>query len=263
MGTSLAGTLGAEPGRARRSAGALAAFVLAAAVLSALFAGLGIWQIVRRSAKLDLIARVETRVHAAPVPPPARSAWPSVTASTEEYRHVGFAGVFLHDRETFVQAVTEFGPGFWLMTPLREGDGQLVLVNRGFVPADCHAVVPGPRPDPAGCRLDRPHGAVTVTGLLRLAEPGGAFLRSNDARVDRWYSRDVQAIASARGLADAAPYFVDAGPSAPGAWPLGGLTVIRFANNHLVYAATWFALALLAAGGGAWLVRDERRRREG
>jgi surfeit locus 1 family protein len=30
---------------------------------------------------------------------------------------------------------------------------------------------------------------------------------------------------------------------------VGGLTVISFANNHLQYALTWFALAGLAAFG--------------
>ncbi len=38
-----------------------------------------------------------------------------------------------------------------------------------------------------------------MTGLLRLSEPKGAFLRSNDPKDDRWYSRDVAAIAAARG----------------------------------------------------------------
>ncbi len=42
------------------------------------------------------------------------------------------------------------------------------------------------------------------------------------------------------------PYFIDADASPnPGGWPLGGLTVIVFPNNHLVYALTWFGLAIL------------------
>jgi surfeit locus 1 family protein len=37
--------------------------------------------------------------------------------------------------------------------------------------------------------------------------------------------------------------------------------VIAFHNNHLVYAITWYTLALMVAGG-AWLaVREERRAR--
>ena len=92
-----------------------------------------------------------------------------------------------------------------------------------------------------------------MTGLVRLSEPGGGFLRSNDPANDRWYSRDVAAIGSARGWTDVAPYFVDAdaspaGQAVPGQ-PVGGLTVVTFRNEHLVYALTWLALAVMTGAG--------------
>jgi surfeit locus 1 family protein len=87
---------------------------------------------------------------------------------------------------------------------------------------------------------------VEVTGLLRLTEPKGAFLRSNDPAANRWYSRDVAAIAASQGIATVAPYFIDADRAGDG-WPRGGMTTVRFPNNHLVYALTWFALAGLVA----------------
>ena len=87
-----------------------------------------------------------------------------------------------------------------------------------------------------------------------MSEPGGGFLRSNDPTASNWYSRDVVAIAAARGLTDAPHYFIDADAAPnPGGWPKGGLTVLRFSDNHLVYALTWFALALLSLAG-IWLV---------
>ena len=110
---------------------------------------------------------------------------------------------------------------------------------------------------------------VTITGLLRPSEPGGAFLRDNAPEKDRWYSRDVAAIAKARGLDRVAPYFVDAEapPLAEGGGagqPVSGLTVIQFRNNHLVYALTWFMLALMVAGGAGYAAREEfRPRRSG
>src|SRR5256885_16544563 len=57
----------------------------------ALFLGfifLGSWQVQRRAWKLDLIERVDQRVHAAPaaLPPPAE--WPQITAADHEYRAV-------------------------------------------------------------------------------------------------------------------------------------------------------------------------------
>ena len=43
--------------------------------------------------------------------------------------------------------------------------------------------------------------------------------------------------------------------------PIGGLTVIAFSNNHLVYAVTWFTLASMVAAAGLFVVRDAWRRR--
>jgi surfeit locus 1 family protein len=217
------------------------------------FVGLGTWQLKRRVWKLDLIARVEQRVHAPPVAPPGPAQWPQVTAAEDEYLHVRLVGTFVDQSQTLVQAVTELGAGYWVVTPLRTADGSLVLINRGFVPLDARDRVQ------AG-------GAASITGLLRMTEPGGAFLRHNAPAEGRWYSRDVQAIARARGLTDVAPYFVDAdagsnGRSDTGARvaPVGGLTVIHFHNSHLVYAITWYTLALMVAGA-VWVgVRSETR----
>ncbi|WP_128923113.1 SURF1 family protein [Bradyrhizobium guangxiense] len=207
-----------------------------------LLIALGVWQIERRAWKLALIDRVEQRVHAAAQPIPVPASWPAISAANDEYRHVSLKGRFLHDRETLVQAVTEEGPGYWVLTPLARGDGTLVLINRGFVPSE--------RRDASTRQSGNPDGEVEVTGLLRITEPKGGFLRSNVPQHNRWYSRDVAAIAAARGLHDIAPFFVDAdaGSQIAGG-PIAGLTVIRFPNNHLIYALTWFALALMLAGG--------------
>ena len=219
----------------------------------ALFTSLGVWQVERLYWKLDLIQRVEERAQAAPVPAPGPEDWPAVTAASQEYRRVEVTGRFLNDRETLVQAVTERGGGFWVLTPLRTDRGFTVLVNRGFVPADRRA------PD------SRSDGLIasdtTVTGLLRVTEPGGGFLRSNDPAGDRWYSRDVAAIAAARGVTEAAPYFIDAEASPAGGYPVGGLTVLKFRNNHLVYALTWFALDLMLIAAAAYVARSEWKRR--
>jgi surfeit locus 1 family protein len=221
-----------------------------------LLSGLGVWQIHRRAWKLDLIARVDRRVHAPPVAVPGPAQWPAITAARDEYRRVAVTGRFLNDRETLVRAVTQLGGGFWVITPLRATAGFTVLVNRGFVPPE--------RSDPATRPAGQTGGPVTVTGLLRLTEPRGAFLHRNLPGQNRWYSRDVAAIAAARHLADVAPYFIDADASPnPGGFPVGGLTVISFPNNHLQYALTWFTLALMLVGAMVYVARDEWRLRRG
>lgn len=168
----------------------------------------------------------------------------------EEYRRVRATGIFDHARETFVQALTERGAGFWVLTPLRTSTGT-VLVNRGFVPPDNRA--------PATRAAGQSEEPVTVTGLLRVSEPKGGFLRVNDPAQGRWYSRDVEAIARARGLGPVAPFFVDAEGVAPGGYPVGGLTMVRFPNSHLIYALTWFGLAAMSLAGTALLLRRPGR----
>lgn len=241
-----------EPARGARSPLTLAVLGLLAAAGIAALTALGIWQLERRVWKLDLIDSVERRIHAAPVAAPGPEAWPAINATADAYRRVRVSGDFLNDREVLVQAVTEFGGGFWVLTPLRTDAGFTVLVNRGFVPSE--------RRDPATRAAGQITGKTTVTGLLRMTEPKGAFLRANRPAINHWYSRDVTAIAAARGLGDVAPYFIDADAgSAPQGLPRGGLTVIAFPNNHLVYALTWFALALMLAGAAALVARDEWR----
>ena len=225
-----------SPSRAGRRSGLAAANLAAAVVFVVLFA-LGVWQVQRRAWKLDLIHRVETRVHAPPAMPPEKARWPHIDAAHDEYRHVRVNGAFLPVRPALVQAVTDLGGGYWVIAPLRMADGSVVLVNRGFVPSDRRADAAAP-----------PSGPAEVTGLLRLSEPGGGFLRNNDPAADRWYSRDVAAIAAARGVTDVAPFFIDADRTGAPGEPVGGLTVLHFPNNHLLYALTWFAMALLLAG---------------
>ncbi|WP_456734266.1 SURF1 family protein [Bradyrhizobium sp. USDA 3364] len=219
-----------------------------------LLSALGIWQVERRAWKLALIDRVDQRMHAAPVAPPPPSSWPDVTAASDEYRRVTVRGSFLNADETLVQAVTTDGPGFWVLTPLRMVDGTTVLVNRGFVPSD--------RRDPATRRDGEPQGPVGVTGLLRISEPKGGFLRSNDPAAGRWYSRDVATISAVHGLSHVAPFFIDADATPnPGGYPVGGLTIVRFPNNHLIYALTWLALAFML--GAAFLRIFSGRSRAG
>ncbi|WP_247657669.1 SURF1 family protein [Aquabacter sp. L1I39] len=224
------------------------AFCLFLLVAAALFSGLGLWQVERRAWKHDLIARVDARIHAPAVPAPGPEAWPHISPEASEYLRVTARGRFVPGKVALVQAVTALGPGFWLVVPFETSSGFTVLVNRGYVP--------GAWKDPAVRTNPEPAGEVTVTGLLRLTEPGGGFLRANDPVGDRWFSRDVAAIAAARNLGPRAPYFIDADATLPpGRFPVGGLTVVTFPDNHLVYALTWFAMALLCVGAAVFLWR--------
>lgn len=254
----------------RRSRFTQALLALLALALFIGFLALGTWQVQRRTWKLALIERVDQRVHSSPVPAPGPAVWPQVDAAGYEYLPVAAQGRWLQDRTVLTQAATELGAGFWVLTPLEQADGTQILVNRGFIPAgERQRWLSAPATSSAGTSA----APVQVQGLLRISEPRGGFLRTNDPAAGRWYSRDVAAIAAAQGLARAAPYFIDLGlpdrraapatlqaPQADGE-PRAGLTVIRFANSHAVYALTWYGLALMVAGAAWYVARYELRLR--
>lgn len=217
------------------------------------FCWLGTWQVQRLHWKLDLIERVDARIHAAPVPAPGPETWPGIMSGTGaeyEYTRVTLSGRYLHDEEELIYTPSDYGPAFWVLTPLARDDGTVVLVNRGVVPeAEARAG-----------DFARPDGEVTLTGLLRLSEDHRwLFARKNDPEAGTWYRRDVGSITTAKGFETAAPYFVDIERDGD-AWPRGGRTVVSFRNAHLSYALTWFALAAVVAAGYGLVLRMELRR---
>lgn len=216
-------------------------------ILAGAGVALSVWQLERRAWKHALIDAVETRAFASAQPAPPPEAWNTLSAERDAYRKVTIDGTFDHERETLVRAVTDIGSGYWVLTPLMS-ERFTVLVNRGFVPLD--------KKDWKARMTANGSGPVKITGLLRFSEPRGGFLRTNLPEQDLWYSRDVTAISKVRQLGNTAPYFIDA-DSKPnrGGYPIGGLTVLRFSDNHLVYALTWFALAAGCLGGLIVLLR--------
>jgi surfeit locus 1 family protein len=227
---------------------------------------LGVWQIQRRIWKLELIDRVTARLQQAPATLEPSPRWHLLKASDYEYKHVTAQGKWLAAQTVLTQATTALGQGFWVMTPLQLPDTSTLLVNRGFIPTAL-------RPQwESGGQGPMVNETVTVTGLLRVSEPQGGFLRTNDPVAGRWFSRDVHAIAQHRQLKNPAPFFMDAGlpdpslsvnlearPTTDGPWPREGLTVVRFSNSHLVYALTWFGLAAMVLAAGAYVLRYERQ----
>jgi surfeit locus 1 family protein len=221
---------------------------------SAGFFALGVFQVKRLAWKEALLARVDRHVHAAPVPAPVPDQWPLISRESHEYQRIHVHGSFRHDLALKVRASTALGAGYWVMTPLRTDQGHWLLVNRGFIPLD----VKWPSAD------SREKGAVreSLTGLLRMTEPEGTLLQANAPASNRWYSRDVRAMAAQQGLTGAvAPFFLDAAAQPhqdPLAWPRPGLTVLHFNNNHLSYALTWFSLAAMTLAAMVYLLVSKR-----
>jgi surfeit locus 1 family protein len=201
-----------------------------------LLLGLGTWQVERLHWKEGLIAVREAGIHAAPIAVP-----PSLDAARDlEFHPVLADGQFLNERELYLNGQSLRGDaGFHIVTPLRLTSGEVLLVDRGFVPTDRKT----PESRPAG----EPAGPVRITGLLRLAPDGkpGWFTPDNDPARNLWFWIDIGAMAQAASLDRVLPFYIEADASPnPGGLPLGGQSVTQLPNDHLQYAITWYALAL-------------------
>lgn len=223
-------------------------FTIATAILFVLLCGLGVWQVQRLHWKLDLIATMTSRMHAAPVAADALAPLPG-----NEYRRVTLGGRFDHAREAYVFTTAGGGEGVYhVLTPFRTDAGHLFLVDRGMVDK-AHL-------DPATRRGGSPEGETRLTGIWRTPDKPGFFTPAPDRPHRIWYARDLAAIAAADRITLSAPVVIeaDATPDA-GGWPKGGQTVVDLPNNHLSYAITWFGLA--AALLGVWLAYHIRHGR--
>ncbi|WP_188915628.1 SURF1 family protein [Salinarimonas ramus] len=237
-------TLREETGTPRPRWRALIMAGIATLVSLAILVGLGTWQLQRLAWKEGLIAQIEARAYGEPGEILPESAWGTFSRDDQEYRRVVVSGEYLLDEEIAVHGLlpgeTRGQPlqGYYLLTPLRLETGAIVVVNRGFVPT------------PLLEEAAEPEGAVTVEGLVRASEEQPPFVPDNDPAAGQWFTRDLDAIAQARGLERVAPFYVDAvrDEAAPAdAWPRGGATVLEPPNNHLQYAFTWFGLAAVLA----------------
>jgi surfeit locus 1 family protein len=246
--------------RPKRRGGVLEPTVFAI-VGVAILIGLGIWQLDRKTWKENLIATVTERFARAPEDLPPRASWPRLLAEGNEYRRVTFPVEFLDGEQALVYtAGSPFrpdvkGPGYWVFAPAQLAGGSIVVINRGFVPAD--------RKDIAISTETRPRGIVDVVGVMRWPETRGLFTPADDPNNNVWYLRDPKTIAAAKNWATVAPFYIDQeSPVPPGGLPLAGKLDVQLSDNHLGYAITWFGLALALAGVYVVGLAGRFRRRE-
>ena len=215
--------------------------IIAALLIFITLVSLGNWQMDRLEWKETLIDTVNARAFGEPVAPPVGS----FVGKDHAYLRVVVEGTFDYKKTHGIKALTEFGAGYWLATPLHTAN-YTVWINRGFVPSTIAAE-----------NWPQPEGVQRIEGLLRSSQPGGTRLEKNNAEQGRWFSFDVAALSANSKLENAAAFYIDADrASGPGEWPRGGMTVIDFRNSHLVYAATWYTMAALLLVAVGYAIRD-------
>ncbi|WEK03079.1 MAG: SURF1 family protein [Candidatus Devosia phytovorans] len=232
-------------------------FVVLMLALAVTCVWLGTWQMHRLAEKEALVAAVDSRLSAAPIPVPPQADWSSLDLDALNFQPVSLTGSFRYN-----QTVTVFtsladangpasGPGYWVVTPFALAAGGTVFVNRGFIPQDFQAaaVTDGTADD----------GMVTISGLLRPGEHAGFMTPAPDTSNRIEWVRDPVRLAEMVDptMAPFAPFYVDMPAGPAGELPQGGETVVEFPNNHLGYAYTWYGFAIVAVVMlGFWFMRQ-------
>jgi surfeit locus 1 family protein len=214
----------------------------------ALLTGLGVWQLQRRLEKHALIAALDDRLTSAPAPLPLSSQWTKLTPEHDEFRRVAFAATFRNGPDARVYTSgSALRPdvatqGAFVFAPAAGAGGQMIVVDRGFVPDGATASA-------------APSAPVQLTGYLRFPEKPGWLTPAPDAAKRLWFARDHLAMAQALNWGDVAPFYIDLEvPAPPSGLPKPGPLQVHLKDNHVQYAITWFGLALaVSIAFAVWL----------
>jgi surfeit locus 1 family protein len=175
--------------------------------------------------------------------------------STMEWRAVTVTGEY--DFEHQVTLRNQFNGaeyGYHLITPLRFSGG-VVLVNRGFIPADGNAA-------PSDWRKYDEAGQVTVTGQIRLGQQKPAFGGVADvesSHLDVWNNLDVNRIV-AQSPYSMLPVFIQPneieGDDIP---PIPFQPEVELTEGpHFGYALQWFSFAAILFFGYPFYLRKQK-----
>jgi surfeit locus 1 family protein len=201
--------------------------------------GLGSWQVKRLFWKQALLAQIAQAENAEPVP----LARIEAQGTPSPFMKISAKGTFLRDETALYGAEVRdvaSGPamGAQLIEPMREVNGELILVDRGWVPLS--------RTGP----LDQPTGEVTVSGYVRLGDTQHWFSAADDPSTRQFFTLDPRAIGAAIGQPNIRPFVLVALGAGSGTdaivrrWPDPAQHLPRPPNNHLSYAITWYGLAV-------------------
>lgn len=193
---------------------------------------LGFWQLERLRWKEELIAKIEAGNTQTPL-----TTLPGENWKDSEFKHVRLKGAFLKDTE-FHHAARYFQGtlGYDILVPFRLQDKRLVLVNRGWVPADKKEAAKRPETAP---------GAIhEVVGIVRTAGKKKPFLPPHNPEKNLWFWYDAETMGK-NSDHDFLPLVIEAtGTQDAQKLPVPSTGYVKLRNDHFAYAITWFGIAL-------------------
>jgi cytochrome oxidase assembly protein ShyY1 len=233
----------------RRWAGYLALTVVFAIVCVLL----AMWQLARRDEAVAEINRVEMNYDAEPTP--LAEVLPALDSydESQEWLTVSMTGQYLVDDQLLVRNRPLGGDvGFDVLVPLRLENGDVFVVDRGWLPTGQTQDVPDTIPA-------APTGTVTVVARLKAGEPE---LENRGAVPGQIATIELPRIADEVGQPTytAAYGLMDSETPAPAERPTAMPKPTPDEGAHLSYTFQWFCFGLLGFVGLGYIVRQEFRR---
>lgn len=232
--------------------GWLALIVIVSGFVTACYTLLAPWQFGRESQRTAEQQAIDASYATAPVPLAELSPRGAGVEPGMRWRQVTVSGTYLADAEALVRLrVIDGKPAFEVLTPLRTDDGRLLVVNRGFVPAETGSRVPAYAAPPTG----------SVRGIARLrldeTDPQGRAVFTDDGH-RQFYAADSRPLAAVTGLA-LEPGYLQLSADQPGV-----LTPLAVAPStgaapftNLSYALQWLTFGAIAVFALVYFVRLE------
>ncbi len=212
-----------------------ALFGLVGAVILVL---LGNWQIDRMIWKNAILAEIDARLIADPVPLPE-----DPTEARDLYLSVRVEGEMLGEEIHVLASSPATGPGYRVLTAFQTSDGRRILVDRGVVP---EAEKDSPR---------QPENGVIYGNLYWLQDD--IAITPPNFRRNIWFGRDPVALSEAL---DTEPVMLVMNRTSQTGGPHPAAVGNNIPNSHLGYALTWYGLALVWIGMTLYLlVRIKRK----
>lgn len=221
------------------------------------FVSLSFWQFDRLDERRELNALVTARLEASPAPVLELIA-EHESSDALAFRRATAVGEYLPAGEVLYLLVSRNGQsGHTLLTPLRlEGSDEVLMVERGWVPADAEGP---PVPD-----AEPPVGSVTVTGALLDIADRTRDAGSVDANTRRITTFDRAALGAFVG-AEVLPTILRLEASDPAGGPSPALMPgpVLSEGPHLGYAVQWLLFAGVVLVGYPILLWRTSLRRPG
>lgn len=197
-----------------------------------LLLSLSIWQFYRLNWKQELIDQINQQIQLPVITLPEQ-----VDLGSMLYRKVKLKGKLLNDHEMYLYGGSiEFKGqnGYYILTPLRLESGQIVIVNRGWVPDSLK--------DPNKRLETLIDSAVEITGSIMKNEDKGIYVHDNQPDRNLWFYINLDEMKSYLNLPIQDFYILS--EFQPNVIPIGRNVTPNLRNNHLGYALTWLIAAI-------------------